>query len=120
MIYVSPIEMTEETLQYYAKLFGLRRAVLVSDPNEHGNVTSRYKIVIPEAIDHFTMHNMALSTLLKYSPVALNRIKNLIRGRQAYLVPGVMNDDDLFVADELKVPVLGKQNKTNTFKYNVQ
>ncbi len=45
VIYVSPIELTEETLQYYAKLFGLRRAVLSSDPSEHGDVTSRYKVV---------------------------------------------------------------------------
>lgn len=36
------------------------------------------------------------------------RIKKLIKGRDAYIVPGVLNHDDLHIADVLNVPVLGK------------
>ncbi len=31
----------------------------------------------------------------------------MIKGRTAYIVPGVMNHDDLYVSDVLNVPILG-------------
>lgn len=57
----------------------------------------------------FQNHNMCVSTLLKYSPYTLCRIKNLTQGKQAYLVSGVPHMDDLAVADELGVPILGPE-----------
>ena len=57
----------------------------------------------------FQSHKMCVSTLLKYSPHTLRRIKNLIQGKQAYLISGVPHVDDLAVADELGVPILGPE-----------
>ena len=36
-----------------------------------------------------------------------SRIQNLIKGRDAYIVPGFMNVDDLHIADILNVPIMG-------------
>jgi len=31
----------------------------------------------------------------------------LIRGRDAYIVPGVMNHDDMHISEVLNIPILG-------------
>ncbi|XP_076802306.1 IQ domain-containing protein H-like isoform X2 [Clavelina lepadiformis] len=107
VIYISPVEVLEELKQYYCKLLGLRSAVEAGDPEELGDLSERFTFVVPEAIDKFPTHHMCLASLLKYSPAALNRIKNLIAGRDAYYLPGVMHKDDVAVADALGIPVLG-------------
>ncbi|KAK2189580.1 hypothetical protein NP493_102g04043 [Ridgeia piscesae] len=49
---------------------------------------------------------MCLSTILKYSPRTLKRLKNLIRGREAYIITQVPHNDDIFISDYLNVPVM--------------
>lgn len=63
-------------------------------------------------MDSFPTHNMTISTLLKYSPKALRRISHLIKGREAYIVPGVLTADDMHVSDILNVPILGKYSNS--------
>lgn len=53
VIYVSPVPITEETLQYYLKLFGLKSAVVSGNPEDQTDYSNRYKIVIPEALNSF-------------------------------------------------------------------
>lgn len=52
---------------------------------------------------------MCLSTILKYSPRTLKRVKNLTRGRDAYIVTGVPHKDDLYLSDHLDVPLLSPE-----------
>ena len=47
--------------------------------------------------------------MLKYSPNALKRIQRLIKGRDAYIVPGMISVDDLEIARILEIPILGTE-----------
>ncbi|KAJ8002462.1 hypothetical protein DPEC_G00159170 [Dallia pectoralis] len=118
VIYVCPVRLGDDLFQYYSRLIGLHQGPIgePEDPTEPGSRTStqtpmakRFTILMPDALDHFPNHNMCLSTLLKYSPRTLHRIRNLIQGKQAYMVGGVTHLDDLAVAEELEVSLLGPE-----------
>uniref|UniRef100_A0A3B4CC19 IQCH-like ATP-grasp domain-containing protein n=1 Tax=Pygocentrus nattereri TaxID=42514 RepID=A0A3B4CC19_PYGNA len=110
VIYVCPVQLGEDLLHYYTQLLGLQGAVETGEPTAlPASCTKRFTILTPEAYQYFPSHKMCVSTLLKYSPHTLQRIKYLIQGKQAYLVSGVPHIDDLAVADELGVPVLGPE-----------
>ncbi|CAL1540597.1 unnamed protein product [Lymnaea stagnalis] len=106
VIFISAVPLSDETMQYYSKLLGLSSAVASSNPEDQCDMTERYKIFVPEAIKSFPTHQMCLSTILKYSSRTLKRIKNLIKGRDAFIVTGVPHRDDLAVSDYLDVPIL--------------
>uniref|UniRef100_A0A3Q3BB73 IQ motif containing H n=1 Tax=Kryptolebias marmoratus TaxID=37003 RepID=A0A3Q3BB73_KRYMA len=106
VIYVCSLHLGEDILQYYSSLLSCDGATDGADTrNTQASLCKRRFIILtPEAT-----HNMCLSTLLKYSPRTLKRIKHLIQGKQAYMVGGVSHMDDLAVADELDVPILGPE-----------
>ncbi|NXV02571.1 IQCH protein, partial [Cettia cetti] len=109
VIYICPLALSEELLQYYHKLLGLQAAVRSGNPEDMADLQDRFKILTPEAINSFPEHHMCLATVLKYSPRTLQRLQVLLQGRDAYLVGGVPHLDDLAVADELQVPLLGSE-----------
>ncbi|NWU83268.1 IQCH protein, partial [Onychorhynchus coronatus] len=107
VIYICPLALSEELLQYYNKLLGLQAAVRSGNPEDMGDLQDRFKILTPEAINSFPQHHMCLATQLKYSPQTLRRMRVLVGSRDAYVVGGVPHADDLAVADLLDVPLLG-------------
>ncbi|GAA6221404.1 IQ domain-containing protein H isoform X1 [Lates japonicus] len=111
VIYICPRHVGEDMLHYYTSLLKCDGATDGDDivTTEASSWVRRFIILTPEAVDYFPTRNMCLSTLLKYSPRTLKRIRNLIQGKQAYIVGGVAHADDLAVADELGVPVLGPE-----------
>lgn len=109
VIYVSPITVTDEAKQYYHKLLSLKSAINSGDVKQVSDISSRITFIVPEVITHFSKKSLCLSSMLKYSPTALKRIKHLIKGRDAYIVPGLMHIDDLDVARSLDIPILGTE-----------
>ncbi|XP_036963305.1 IQ motif-containing protein H isoform X1 [Acanthopagrus latus] len=111
VIYVCPRHLGEDILHYYSNLLKCDGATYGADTGttQASSCIRRFVIITPEAVDYFPIHNMCLSTLLKYSPRTLKRIRHLIQGKQAYIVGGVAHVDDLAVADELGVPILGPE-----------
>ena len=110
VVYVSPVELDEDTLDYYIKLLSIRQDTLTDDTfsdstgsRELGRHFDRERlhIVTPENLEAFRSCHMSLSTVLLYSPKCLARIKRLVSGRPAYIVPGLVSRDDLAVAHKL-------------------
>ncbi|XP_044049941.1 IQ motif-containing protein H isoform X3 [Siniperca chuatsi] len=111
VIYVCPRHLGDDILHYYTSLLKCDGATDRADPRatQASFCVRRFIILTPEAVDYFPTRNMCLSTLLKYSPRTLKRIRNLIQGKQTYIVGGMAHVDDLAVADELGVPILAPE-----------
>ena len=93
VLYISPVPVEGEVQEYYGSLLAMGQG--------GEGAMERVHFVTPERAGTFSRHRMALSSVLLYSPMTVERIKHLTAGRDAYIMPGVVSRDDLAVADEL-------------------
>ena len=96
VIYVSPFQMTPDVLGYYMKILEI---------GDMEGAPQRVNFVVPENIERFPNH-FSLTQILLYSPKTLQRIKSMIKGKQAYIVPGCISTDDIKLSIRLAIPIL--------------
>mmetsp|Transcript_93916 Transcript_93916/g.251355 ORF Transcript_93916/g.251355 Transcript_93916/m.251355 type:complete len:1102 (-) Transcript_93916:179-3484(-) len=98
VVYIAPEFFHEELLDYYNKIMAFRG---VRNPG------GRFQVVVPE---NMGLHsNFSLSSALLASPKALKRVKKLVRGRNAFLVPSLCGPAEEQLAGELEVPLFGPE-----------
>ena len=97
VVYVSSVEIASDLIKLYSK---------VLEVGEVERADSRFHVITPEIMNRMPPH-LSVTTALLYSPKAIKRIRSLIRGRTAYIVPGVMSKDEIEASLLLKIPILG-------------
>lgn len=58
VIYVSPVPVNDECMQYYSKLLSLKQAVDSGNVEDQTEQSEKYKIVVPEAIKSFPVSSL--------------------------------------------------------------
>ena len=53
VIYVSPVIVPDEVLQYYRRLLGLSPAIQSGDVTDQTDLSSRFRVITPEAVKPF-------------------------------------------------------------------
>lgn len=84
VIYVAPFALTDDLRSYYQKLLAVGGV---------DDVSHRFKVVVPENLSRFP-DTISLTSAVLYSPRCLRRIKHFARGKEAYIVPGVVGPED--------------------------
>ena len=98
--------MTPDVIGYYMKIL---------EVGDFDEVTSRVQFVVPENCEKFPNH-FSLTQILLYSPKTLKRIKSMIKGKQAYLVPGQVSTDDIKLSIRLAIPIMsGEPQKQHLY-----
>lgn len=104
MIYISSKELPNEVLRYYYKV--LEMSGVASPQN-------RIRFMSPDNSHHFPEH-FSTSGLIYYSPNSMRTIKNLVNGKNAYIINGQPCNDDIRQAVALKVPILSGSPAINS------
>lgn len=96
IIYVCPFDLPAEIINYYHK---------VLDLGDIHDYKERLHFVWPENHINFPSH-FSTSRLLLFSPKAMKRIKNLIKNKPAFIIPGFPSNDDIKLAVNLQIPLM--------------
>ena len=83
VVYISSLPFTDDLHRYYTRLLGIKPALKAGTPSAietETNVSSRFTVIVPEAVSKFPTHCMSLAQHLKYSSKAMNRLKNMVKG----------------------------------------
>mmetsp|Transcript_157923 Transcript_157923/g.291087 ORF Transcript_157923/g.291087 Transcript_157923/m.291087 type:complete len:1101 (-) Transcript_157923:39-3341(-) len=96
VIFVAPKLLHEDILDYYSKIMQYRGV---------RNPAGRFQVVAPELAG--APENLSLTQALLCSPKALRRLKKLVSGRNAYIVPDIVTHAELKLSSVLDLPLLG-------------
>uniref|UniRef100_A0A8D2LT79 IQ motif containing H n=1 Tax=Varanus komodoensis TaxID=61221 RepID=A0A8D2LT79_VARKO len=69
VIYVCPLQMSKELLQYYNKLLGLQPAIRTGNAEDAADLQDRFKILTPEATNTFPMVDILSQLVIDYPEV---------------------------------------------------
>eukprot|EP00756_Hemistasia_phaeocysticola_P027353 Hpha_TRINITY_DN16114_c4_g2::TRINITY_DN16114_c4_g2_i1::g.5597::m.5597 len=102
VIYVSPFPIEAEALQYYTRILQV---------NGVQNVEGRLQILVPENKSRVP-GAISLSKSTLFSARHLKRLAAVTKGKNAYIVPGVVGHEELVLAAKLGLPMLGPDPAT--------
>ncbi|MCQ2817558.1 MAG: hypothetical protein MJ252_09870 [archaeon] len=112
IIYVSPYNISSDILAYY---FSMLSTLGINDAEQ------RFHLIVPD--EQIFLKNgdikippyFSVSQKLLLCPDILNRIKSIIKGKEAYIVPGRMGKFESLLSIQLNVPILmGDLDKTES------
>ena len=95
IIYILPLQISEEILSYY---YSILETIGIK------NIEKRIHIIVPEA-SKFIPSNYSLSKLLFLSPKTIKQIKDLTKGKNAYIVPGTISQIEENISYLLQLPI---------------
>lgn len=95
IIYITPLGLSKEIISYYKKLLELG-----SEESLH----HRLSFISPELSDCSPL-NLALTQQLYYSSRALKKIRSIIGGSYAFIVPSFPSNDYIHLCTELSLPL---------------
>lgn len=95
VIYVSPIELSREIINYFYKLLEL---------GSEERLSHKIVILTLEKCRFFQL-DMPLSQILYYSSRTLEKIKRIVGKNYAYIVPSRPSNDYVHICDYLNIPL---------------
>eukprot|EP01063_Lacrimia_lanifica_P014184 TRINITY_DN20824_c0_g1_i1.p1 TRINITY_DN20824_c0_g1~~TRINITY_DN20824_c0_g1_i1.p1 ORF type:complete len:929 (+),score=385.08 TRINITY_DN20824_c0_g1_i1:177-2963(+) len=96
LVYISPFQIEPEALQYYMRLLQLAGV---------NDAYSRLQVIVPENHNRLPP-GLSLSKAVLFSQKNLRRLASIIKGKTAYMVPGVVGKEDLHLAGKLDIPMI--------------